>query len=84
MAAMVKSPFSFIAFSQDTGEMLGYGKNAAEALAQADLAAPGDALIAFRAGPHEDWFWVAKVPLHQAQPVFEALEDEERPSTRLG
>lgn len=80
MAIMVDPfPFAFIAFSQDTGEMLGHGQSAAKALAHADLAAPDDALIAFRAGPHGDWFWVAKLPLHQAQPVFEAMEDEGRP-----
>lgn len=73
---MVESPFAFIAFSQDTGAMLGHGRNAAEALAMADLAAPGDALIAFQAGPHGDWFWVAKVPLHQARMAFEATEGE--------
>jgi hypothetical protein len=81
---MVESPFVFIAFSQDTGAMLGHGRNVAEALAMADFAAPEDALIAFPVGLHGDWFWAAKLPLHQARMAFEAIEDEEGFNTPRG
>jgi hypothetical protein len=74
-AAMAESSIAFIAFNQGTGKMLGHGQTAAEALTMAGLAAPGDDLIAFRVRAHGDWFWVAKLPLHQAKSVFEAVEN---------
>lgn len=64
---MVKNPFEYIAFDQETGEMLAHGSRAIEALDLADRAAPSATLIVLYAGEQGAWLWTAKVSLKLAR-----------------
>lgn len=68
---MVENPFEFIAFDQDTGEMLAPGSRAIEALALADRVAPTATLIVLRAGDQGAWFWAARISLNLAHLALE-------------
>ena len=70
--SMVENPFKFIAFDQDTGEMLAHGSRAIDALALADRAAPSAVLIVLCAGELGAWFWTAKISLALARTTLDS------------